>query len=255
VELNIVNPDPRYSKATLVEPTTLGYIHVAAEVRPRPLPLGALVPAGREKWELLGTVKQIARELERLEQVEKATVFDAVAIAPVTRFSPYLRERQHEIHVAEFDVVVMIEIESPEAAAEVQRSRPYEDLSAALNATARHTHAIAARNAKRIGDVDTTRPGLFLFNHFAAEDAGVMLELWDYLAGWYAAETGLRTSVALMPISGQPSDFTIVNWARWDVHPRRHFWHQLSKRSFWKYVTVNLDVNHAASMPIYYRLA
>jgi hypothetical protein len=82
-----------------------------------------------------------------------------------------------------------------------------------------------------------------------------MLELWDYLAGWYAAETGLRTSVALMPVASEPDDFTIVNWARWDVHPLRHFWHQLSKRGFWKYVTANLDANQAASMPIYYQLA
>jgi hypothetical protein len=51
------------------------------------------------------------------------------------------------------------------------------------------------------------------------------------------------------------ADFTIVNWARWDVHPLRYFWHQLSKRSFWKFVTANLDAHHAASRPIYRRLA
>jgi hypothetical protein len=118
---------------------------------------------------------------------------------------------------------------------------------------ARRVYVMPAHNVRRIGDVDTTRDGLFLFNHFAADDPDVMLELWDYLAGWYAAETGLRTSIAMMPISHQANDFTIVNWARWDVHPLRHFWHQLSKRSFWKYVTVNLDANHAALMPIYCR--
>ncbi len=112
-----------------------------------------------------------------------------------------------------------------------------------------------ARNVRRTGDVETTQEGLFLFNHFVADNRDVMLELWDYLAGWYAAETGLQTSVALMPIAAHPGDFTIVNWARWDVHPLRHFWHQLSKRSFWKYVTINLDVNRAASLPVYFRLA
>jgi hypothetical protein len=112
-----------------------------------------------------------------------------------------------------------------------------------------------ARNVRRIGDVEAKKDGLFLFNHFVADDRDVMLELWDYLAGWYAAETGLRNSVAMMPITNEPGGFTIVNWARWDVHPLRHFWHQLAKRGFWKYVTANLDVNHAASMPIYCRLA
>ena len=34
---------------------------------------------------------------------------------------------------------------------------------------------MVARNVRRIGDVDTTRQGLFLFNHFAAGDPAVML--------------------------------------------------------------------------------
>jgi hypothetical protein len=29
MELRIVNPDPRYSRINLIEPTTLGYIHLA----------------------------------------------------------------------------------------------------------------------------------------------------------------------------------------------------------------------------------
>jgi hypothetical protein len=37
--------------------------------------------------------------------------------------------------------------------------------------------------------------------------------------GWHQVETGLRTSVALEPMPGEPADFTIVNWARWDVSP------------------------------------
>jgi hypothetical protein len=254
VELNIVNPDPKYSKATLVEPAKLGYIHVAAEVRPRPLPLGASVPAGREKWELLGTLKQLARELERLEPVEKATVFNAVAIAPATRFSDYLRERQHEIHVARFDVVVLIETESPEAAAEVQRTRPYEDLSAALHATARHTHAIAARNAKRVGDVDKTRQGLFLFNYFVADDRAVALELWDYLAGWYQAELGLDNSTLLVPLDGE-SSYVAINNARLDGGLPRFVAGQVSKKSFRTYVQANLEANRVGAMPILYRLA
>jgi hypothetical protein len=33
------------------------------------------------------------------------------------------------------------------------------------------------------------------------------------------------------------------------------FWRSLSKRSFWRYVTVNLEANRVASMPVYCRLA
>jgi hypothetical protein len=82
-----------------------------------------------------------------------------------------------------------------------------------------------------------------------------MLDLWDYLAGWYEVETGLTNSVGLLPVEGEPSDYVIVNWARWDENPLRHFWHQLSKSSFRSYVVANLEANHAASMPIYCRLA
>jgi hypothetical protein len=254
VELKIVNPDPRYSKATLVEPSKLGYIHVAAEVRPRQLPLGALVPAGRQKWELLGTLKQIGRELERLEPVEKVTVFNALPNPPATRFSDYLREREHEIHIARFDVVVLIETESPEAAAEVQRTRPYGDLSAALHATARHTHAIAARNAKRVGDVDKTRQGLFLFNYFVADDRGVALELWDYLAGWYQVELGLDNSTLLVPLDGE-SSYVAINNGRLDGGLPRFVAGQVSKKSFRTYVQANLEANRVGAMPILYRLA
>ena len=35
--LKIVNPDPRYAPIKLVEPSTRGYLHIAAEVRPRRL--------------------------------------------------------------------------------------------------------------------------------------------------------------------------------------------------------------------------
>lgn len=38
MELKIVNADPRYSAVKLIEPTTLGYIHITAEVQPRRLP-------------------------------------------------------------------------------------------------------------------------------------------------------------------------------------------------------------------------
>jgi hypothetical protein len=35
MDLQIVNPDPKYSTVTLIPPTTLGYVHLAAEVPPR----------------------------------------------------------------------------------------------------------------------------------------------------------------------------------------------------------------------------
>src|SRR5215204_5675166 len=257
MELNIVNPDPRYSPVNLIEPTTLGYIHLAAEVTPRPMPPQRLpfVPNRREKTDLLGKLKMLANSLEQLESVEKATVFAAVAIPPTSRFSPYLKERADSSHIARFDVVVLIETASPEVARQVQQIPDYRALLDALESEARDMHVMVGRNAKRIGDVEKTRDGLFLFNYFVADDANVALELWDYLAGWYEAETGLDNSTLLVPLEDEDSDYLAINSARWDGGLPRLLFRQLSKKSFRTYVQANLEANRVGAMPILYRLA
>ena len=116
-------------------------------------------------------------------------------------------------------------------------------------------HVIAARNAKRIGDVDKTRPGLFLFNYFVGDDTQVALQLWDYLAGWYEVETGLDNSTLLVPMEGERSDYLAINNARWDGSLLRFLWRQMSKKSFRDYMLANLDSNRVGAMPVLYRLA
>jgi hypothetical protein len=251
-ELHIVNPDSKYPKAELIEPTTLGYIYIAAAVQPGLIPL--VLPSVRRS-KLLTRLKELARGLERLDSVVKVTVFRAIVMPPTVWFSSYLKGRSASLHIANFDIFVLIQTTSLMTIGEVQATPAYSILQETMRSEAEAIHIMAARNARRIGDVDTMKQGLFLFNHFAAADAGVMLQLWDYLAGWYAVETGLGNSVAMVPLDGEKSDYVIVNWARWDVSPLQHFWHQLSKRSFWSYVTANLEANRAASMPIYCRLA
>lgn len=204
---------------------------------------------------MLAELKRAASQLRAIDNVAAVDLFRAMVRPPTDRLSAYLRRRRGSLQVANFDVAMLVQTSSVPAIGRLQTHDRFVALIETLRHRAQRVYVMPAHNVRRIGDVETTSDGLFLFNHFVADDRDVMLELWDYLAGWYAAETGLRTSVALMPISSQPDDFTIVNWARWDVHPLRHFWHQLSKRSFWKYVTANLDANNAASMPIYCRLA
>lgn len=41
-------------------------------------------------------------------------------------------------------------------------------------------HVMAARNEKRIGDLDKSSDGLFIFIHFVAADPDVLLELFEY---------------------------------------------------------------------------
>jgi hypothetical protein len=216
---------------------------------------GPLVFPDAHRAKLLVELKELAREVERMDGVVKATVFRAIVMPPTARFSAYLKERGDSLQRASFDVIVLIQTTSPASAHDAQMTPPFGFLMASIRKVARPVVVMVARNARRIGDVDTSSDGLFLFNHFVADDARVMLPLWDHLAAWYVTETGLSNSIALVPACGGKSDYAIVNWARWDSSPLRHFWRQLSKRSFWRYVTTNLDANHAASMPIYCRLA
>ncbi|MFL5805088.1 MAG: hypothetical protein ACJ8CR_25505, partial [Roseiflexaceae bacterium] len=196
-ELRIVNPDPKYPKAKLIEPTTLGYLYIAAAVRPGRIPL-VLPSAARSR--LLRRLKELAGEIERLDQVVKASVFRAIVMPPTARFSSYLKQRAASLHLANFDVAVLIQTTSPATAHEVQTTTAYGALVEAMRSKAKAVHIMAARNARRIGDVNTTSEGLFLFNHFAADDADVMLQLWEYLAGWYAVETKLDNSVAMVSL-------------------------------------------------------
>ena len=252
MELRIVNPELGFSKAPLVEPTEYGYLYMAARVQRSVIPW--VLPSAK-RARLLRVLKPLVRDLEKLDGVLRAKVFRAIVRPPTARFSSYLNARRPSLHVADFDVLVLVEARSRELADRVRESPAYLAMRSVLEREAEDLFVMSARNAKRIADVDTTRTGLFLFNHFAADDAGVMLELWEYLAAWYERETGLDNSVALVPRRGENDDYAIVNWARWDEHPLRHFWHQLAKRGFWRYVTANLETNHAGSMPIYCRLA
>ena len=90
MDLKIVNPDPKYPRASLIEPSTSGYIHLAAEVSPRSGPL-PVVARRSEKAELLGRLVELASRLERLDAVERTAVFEAVAIPPTPRFGSYLQ--------------------------------------------------------------------------------------------------------------------------------------------------------------------
>jgi hypothetical protein len=249
MDLTIVNADPRYAAVKLIEPTTLGYIHIAAEVAPRRLPF---LPHRHEKSALLRKLKELAHGLEQLDAVERVTVFDAVAFAPP---SAYVQEHRDAVHVAHFDIVVLIETTEPSATHDVQNTPAYQALVDALSSNAKQMHIIAARNVKHIGDVDRARKGLFLFNYFVGDDPQVTLELWDYLADWYEVETGLATSVLLAPLENEHSDYHIINYAQWEERLPRVLWRQLSKKSFRTYMLANLAANRVGAMAVLYRLA
>lgn len=248
MELRIVNENPKYPPVKLIEPTTLGYIHLAAVVQPRKSPF---MPIGRKKKQLIARLKYLAQQLEQLEAVEKATVFHAVVIAPS---SGYVKQHRDSIHLPRYDVVVLVETRSPEAALQVQKTEEYTMLIDALKSCASDLHTLVARNVKCAGDVEKRRKGIFLFNYFVGDDPQVTLALWDYLAGWYAVATGMNNSTLLLPLEGERSDYTIINHARWNGLVR-FLWRQITKKSFRTYMQANLNENHVGSMPVFYHLA
>jgi hypothetical protein len=250
MSLELANPDPRYSRVHLIEPAPLGYLHLAADVQAPHRP-GPVLRRSRNKQQLLGALKWQARQLAQLDTVERATVYDALAFTPPSGYAT----GQATLKPAWLDVVVLVETASPGAASEVRAAPAYQELASTLTEQARRVHQVAARNVRRVGDVDKTRPGLFLFNYFAGGDPGLAVELWDYLAGWYEAETGLDNSTLLEPLEGEQSDYLMINHARWDGSLPLFMARQLPKKTFRSYVLANLKAHHLAAMPVLYRLA
>ena len=253
--LQIVNPDLKYTKVQLMAPTTFGYIHMAAQVEPQLPPLSFLLPTGRAKAALLKQLQQLARQLEQHPAVARVTLFEATVIPPVTRISAYVREQTTHLHAPRFDVVVLIETTTPADANIIQATPDYRALVDALQSKAHDLHIMTARNAKRIGNVDEQKQGLFLFNYFVGDDPQVVLALWEYLADWYVKETGLDNSILLTPMNGAQADYVAINHARWDESLPRFFWQQFGKASFRRYVLANLAANRVGAMPVLYRLA
>jgi hypothetical protein len=128
----------------------------------------------------------------------------------------------------------------------------YQTLVETLRHEATSVHVVAARNARRIGDVDWTRWGVFRFTYFVADDADVMLQLWDYLAGWYVVETGLANASLLVPLEGERSDYVGLDYAGLSG---RSLVRQMRTKSFRTYVQANLAANRVAAMPVLYQRA
>jgi len=179
-------------------------------------------------------------------------VYSATVMAPPTG---YVRQHKDRVRPARFDVVVLVETTSPEATRQVQATPAYQALHDLLRDQARRLHVVAARNAKRVGDVDKTRPGTFLFNYFVGDDPQVVVALWDYLAGWYQTEIGMDNSTLLAPLEDQPSDYVVINHARLGGNPLGFAARQFSRKSFRSYVVANLQAHNVGAMLILYRLA
>jgi hypothetical protein len=220
-----VNPNLEYPKATLAEPLPYGYIYAGMEIDP---PSRApFVRRSAERDDALEKFKTVARQLEALDEVVRATVYQAVLIPPLEG-------------MPRFDVTLLIETTSPEAIVQVQNSEPYERLDADF--------VMSARNTRRIGDAEKKLSGTFLFNHFTAEDPECAVEAWESLTGWYTTKTGVDNSTLLQPIGEVP--YAFVNYVRLPRGPIRFMLDQLTRPSFHAFVRAKLRANDMVALPL-----
>lgn len=252
-KLNIVNDHLDFPRISLTESTASGYRHIAAAVDDPPLPiLPVYLFDSKEKQRLVAECKRLCDELAETDWVVDATVFKAV-IHPPGR-GEYLNQTDEDVHLADFDVAVLIEIETIPALQQLEENNTYLKLESTLEDAARSFHVISGTNEKRIGPVDHDSDGVFLFNYFFAEDIEQNLQVREYTSGWFQAETGLDNSTLLLPLDSDRSEYTVINHCRWDglldILPALLF-----KRTFRKYVLENFEANNVAPMPILYKLA
>lgn len=237
----------RYSKVDLVDPVDSGFVFIAVEVERR-LPL---LPSGRVKRALISECKKTCALLAQRADVRSAVTFRAVLIPPGK--GNFLKAHP-EVHVAKFDVTVLVETDCVASARCLREDEMFAALEKRLRDVSHYTYLVTARNVRRIGSVDHARQGVFLFNYFFADDKEQNIAVWNYTAGWFEQETGLDNSTVLLPLEGESSEYTILNHCRWDQW-RDFFPALLFKRSFRDYVEANFDANNVAPVPVLYRKA
>ncbi|QYO77598.1 hypothetical protein [Devosia salina] len=244
-EVTVVNTHLNFPKVHLIEPKASGYIHVAAEIDPiRPFGLGA---RSSRKREALALAKSLARRLERKAGAIRATVF-------VGRLLPPGSHHPQGVHKPASDLVILIETADMAAAKALQGNSIYAELIEGLKARSTYLHVVRAANGRRIGSVDFSRDGVFLFNYFHGEQPRKLIPIWEYTAGWFEDRTGLDNSELLVPEPGQGSEYGLINHCRWD------HWHDILpdlalRPTFKSYVLDNFAANGVSPMPILYSLA
>jgi hypothetical protein len=242
----ITNPGQRYHRASLVEPSRSGYVHIAAQIDPPSRP-GPAIPS-RARNETLGLLSRSRSRLVQEHPEWEVDLFRAVGFPPLDTLP--IPERYRSV-AAFYDVVVLIKTADTAELSSLSEDAAYQALLEVLHRQASSVTLTEARNARRIADVPSNQR-LHLFNHFLAEDLGA-LDVWDYVAGWYQQEMRLTNSEVLAPIEPDSTPFAFINHAGWNMSLPRFIARQLSRRSFRSFVIANLRDNEIGSLPYLYR--
>jgi hypothetical protein len=220
----------RYPPPLFSEPLHGEYLYAGWSVDP---PTRAPIVRGSARRDrVLDQCRALVREAKTVDGVAGATVFEAVVIPP-------LRD------VPRFDVIVLLRATTPEVLAQVRDSRPWQQADADF--------VMTARNLRRFGDTERTRSATFLFNHFTADDPAGAVKVWEELAGWYTAKTGVDNSTLLEPTGQGP--YALVNYVRLPHGAARFLLAQVRRPSFHTYVRRRLRDNGMVALPVLCRPA
>ncbi|MCF6327877.1 MAG: hypothetical protein L3J21_11385 [Devosiaceae bacterium] len=247
--LKIVGPTGVFPRVKLIDPVMSGYLYFGLEFDNRPL-FTSFLESGKKK-RALKILKKTALHLRTLPDIIDVAVFKTL-ITPPGR-GEFIKQRPG-VEIASFDVVMLVEFATPKAARAFKSSKEWQDIVASASKEAKKQVTISATNARRMGPVDHSRKGVFLFNYFYADNLEQLLGIWEYTAGWFSDQTGLDNSTLLLPDEGQDRTYTIINHCRWDslgdIVPSLIF-----KKSFHTFVEANFVANNVAPIPILYKLA
>jgi hypothetical protein len=245
--MTITIPRGDVEPVELEEPSTAGYLMLAATVDNRP----PILPGSRGKRRLFDDLRAAVADLRQVAGVSEVDVFDAVLVAPGMG-DELLRRRSVAVTPARFDVVVLVRTVDPGSAAALRADAAYRRLAARVSGAASRTHEVATRNARRIADVDHGRRAVFLFNFFYADDPQVLVPVWQYTARWFVDNTALTDSTVLEPLAGEPSDYGIINHASWPNF-RTFLPHLVLRPSFRRFVLATFAANDVAAQPLLFR--
>lgn len=245
--MNIIH-NKKIPKVSLIEPNTSGYLLFALEVDHRP-PIGFFLES-KKKQKILRNLKTLVANLNDNKIID-ATLFKTILMPPGR--GEFLKKRP-EVSIAKFDVVLLVQFDSHDAAVKYKESSEWALIEQEYKSDVTKTLTVSGKNARRIGPVDHSKKGVFLFNYFFADDVNQNLSIWEHTAGWFEYQTGLDNSELILPDNPTQNSYKIINHCRWnhlvDIMPSLLF-----KPSFRGFVLKNFESNNIAAIPILYRLA
>ena len=257
--MKIVNPHfatSIHEQGMIMPPNKFGYIQLAVEIE-KPF---ILKRDSRTKKVLIEKLRDLCSALiAQNANVQRADIFTAIIIPPgAGEGRKFIKQNKINFHIAEFDLVVLIECNIVEAIDSVKKLNEYKIIEDLLKSNSNYFHKTFAMNPSRIAEVDKEKQGIFLFNYFYSKNTQTVLDVWEYTAGWWTAKANLTNSTPLLPLNDD-SQYSLINHCRWDhlfdVIPTLILGRLGIKPGLNNFVLKNFTENNIVAMPILYKLA